>query len=81
MISINTLTLKQIFWKMKTFLKKLEHRFLVKSTKIEHAFPYKTAISKANVKKNRIVSSKWTYHKQQGFASSYFIFSENAVSV
>ena len=30
----NTLTLKQIFWKMKTFLKKLEYRFLVESTKI-----------------------------------------------
>ena len=35
---------------MKTFLEKLEHRFLVGSTKIKNAsFPYKTAISKANV--------------------------------
>ena len=47
----NTLTLKQIFWKTKTFFKKLEYRFLVESTKIENAsFPYKTAISEANVK-------------------------------
>ena len=30
----NTLTLKQIFWKTKTFLKKLEYAFLVESTKI-----------------------------------------------
>ena len=45
------LTLKQIFWKMKTFFKKLENRFLVESTKIQNTlFPYKTAISEANVK-------------------------------
>ena len=42
----NTLTLKQIFWKTKTFFKKLEYRFLVESTKIEKAsFPYKISIS------------------------------------
>ena len=47
----NTLTLKQIFWKTKTFFKKLEYRFLVESTKIENAsFPYKTAMSEANIK-------------------------------
>ena len=41
----NILTLKQIFWKSKTFFKKLEYRFLAESTKIENAsFPYKTAI-------------------------------------
>ena len=41
----NTLTLKQIFWKTKTFFKRLEHRFLDERTKIEHAsFPFKTAI-------------------------------------
>ena len=71
----NTLTLKQIFWKTKTFFKNLEYRFLVQSTKIEKAsFPYKTAISEANVKTNRIVSTKWTYHKKQSFASNCFIF-------
>ena len=58
-----TLTLKQIFWKTKTFFKKLEYRFLVESTKIENAsFPYKTAISEANVVTNGMVSTKWTYH-------------------
>ena len=71
----NTLTLKQIFWKTKTFFKKLEYCFLVESTKIENAsFPYKSAISEANVKTNRMVTTKWTYHKERSFASNYFIF-------
>ena len=71
---LNNLTLKQIFWKMKTFFKKLEYRFSVESTKTESAlFPYKTALSEANVKTNRIVSKKWTYHKERSFASNYFI--------
>ena len=60
----NTLTLKRIFWKTKTFFKNLEYRFLVESIKIENAsFPYKTAISAVNVKTNRMVTTKWTYHK------------------
>ena len=50
-----TLTLKQIFWKTKTFFKKLEYSFLVKSTKIENISD-KTAKSEANVKTNRMVS-------------------------
>ena len=71
----NTLTLKQIFWKTKTFFKKLEYRFLVESTKIENAsFPYKTAISEANVKTNRMVTTKWAYHRERSFTSNYFIF-------
>ena len=38
----NTLTLKQIFWKTKTFFKKLEYLFLVKSSEIENALsPFK----------------------------------------
>ena len=49
----NTLTLKQIFWKTKTFFKKLEYRFLVETTKIENtSLPFKTALSEANVKTN-----------------------------
>ena len=52
----NTLTLIQIFWKTKTFFKKLEYCFLVESTKIENAsFPYKTTISEVNVKTNGMV--------------------------
>ena len=49
----------------KNFFKKLEYCFLVESTKIENAsFSYKTSISKANLKTNRMVSTKWTYHKE-----------------
>ena len=71
----DTSTLKQIFWKTKTFFKKLEYRILVESTKIENAsFPYKTAISEASVKTNGMVSTKWTYPKERCFASNYFIF-------
>ena len=45
--------MKPIFLKTKTFFKKLEYRFLVESTRIENAtFPYKTALSEANVKTN-----------------------------
>ena len=61
----NILTLKQIFWKAKTFFKKLEYRFLVETTKIENtSFPFKTALSEANVKTNRMATTKWTYHKE-----------------
>ena len=71
----NTLTLKHIFWKTKTFFKELECQFIVESIKIENAsFPYKTAISKANVQRNRMVLTKLTYHKERIFASNYFIF-------
>ena len=39
----DTLTLKQIFWKTKTFFEKPGFRFLVESTRIENAsFPYRT---------------------------------------
>ena len=56
-----------------TFFKKLEYRFLAESTKIENAtFPYKTATSEASVKTNRTEIHKWTYHKEQRFASNYF---------
>ena len=71
----NTLNLTQIFCKRKTFFKKLEYRFLVQSSKIENAsFPYKTAISEANVKTNKMVTTKWAYHKERSFASNYLIF-------
>ena len=50
-------------------------RFLVESIKIENPlFPYKTAISGANVKTNRIVITKYTYNKEGSFATNYFIF-------
>ena len=59
---------------MKTFYKKLEYRFLVESTKIENpTYPHKTGLSEANVKINRMGSTKWNCHKEQGFLN-YFIF-------
>ena len=68
-------TLKQIFWKTKIFLKKLEYSFLVESTKIENvSFPYKTATSEANVKTNSLLTTKWTYHKERSFLFIYFFF-------
>ena len=71
----NTLTLKQIFWKTKTFYIKLEYRFLVETTKIENIiFIQKTALSEPNVKTNKMATTKWTYLKGRSFASNYFIF-------
>ena len=71
---------KTDFWNMKTFFKKMEYLFLVESSKNENtSFPYDTAISEANFKINRMVSKKWTYHKEWSFASNYFIFFENFV--
>ena len=56
---LNTLMLKPIFSKTKTFFKKLGYHFLVESTVIENAtFPYKTAQSEANFKTNRMESTR-----------------------
>ena len=47
----NTSALKQIFWKMKTFSKKLECHCLVETTKIKKTSSlFKTAPSETNVK-------------------------------
>ena len=63
------------FLENKSLFKKTGEPFLVESTKIENAsFPYKTAIPEANVKTNRMASTKWTYHKERSFASNYFTF-------
>ena len=70
-----TLSSKLIFWKTETLFKTLEYRFLVESTTIKSAiFSYETALSKANFKKNRMRTTKWTYHKERSFATGYFIF-------
>ena len=59
-----------------------EYRFLVESIKIKSAsFPYKTALSEANIETNRMGSTKRNYQKEQSFASNYFVFFENFVSV
>ena len=60
---------------MKPFYEKLEYRFLVEITKIENtSFSLKIALLEANVKTNRMATTKWTYHKEWSFASNYFIF-------
>ena len=54
----------------------MEYCFIVESTKIDNiTFPYKTALSEANVKTNGMGSTKLTFHKEQ---SSFF---DNFVSV
>ena len=74
----NTLTFKQVFWKTKIFFIKLEYRFLFETTKIENkSFLFKTALSEANVKTNRMATTKWTYNKEWSFSSNCFIFLEN----
>ena len=74
----NTLTLKQIFWKTKPFFKKLEYSFLVETTKIEStSFPFKTALSEANVKTNRMATTKWAYHKSGVLPVTTLFFLEN----
>ena len=63
---------------MKTFFKKLEHCFLDETTKIENtSFPFKTALSEANVKTNRMATTKLTNHKEWTFTSNSFVFLEN----
>ena len=63
------------FLKNKNLFQKIDYCFLVESTKIENvSFTYKTAISEVNVKTNKMVSIKWTYHKERSFARKYFIF-------
>ena len=53
---------------------------MVESTKIDNtSFPYKTAIPEANVKTNRIVSTKWTSSQRTELVTLYFL--ENFVSV
>ena len=67
-----------IFCKTKTLFIKLEYRFLVETIKIQNTlFSFKTSLLEANVKTNRMATSKWTYHKEWIFATNYFIFLEN----
>ena len=59
---------------MKTLFMKLEYQFLVESNKIENAILlHKTVISEANVKTNRMGSTKWNYYIDRRFPSNCFI--------
>ena len=43
----------------------MECHFLVESTKIENtSFPFKTVLSEADFKTNRMATTKWIYHKE-----------------
>ena len=69
----NTLTLKHFFRKTQTVFKKLEFRFLVENIKIENAsFPYYNVTSEANIKTNKMVTTKWTYRKERSLAITIF---------
>ena len=66
------------FLKNANFLKNWSTFFLVESTKIDNiTFTYKTALSEANAKTNRMGSTKLTYHKERSFASNHFPFSKS----
>ena len=59
------------FLENKILFKKLEYHFLVENIKVENlTFPYKTAVPEANVRTNRIVITKWTYHKERSFVGN-----------
>ena len=50
---------KTNFLENENFFEKLEYRFLVETTKIENvSFPFKTGLSEANVKTNRMATTK-----------------------
>ena len=60
---------------MKTFFRKLEYHFLAETTKIEStSFPFKIALSEANVKTNIMVSTKLTYTKHGVLLVTAFFF-------
>ena len=56
------------------FSKKVVPFFIWNYCTWKRIFPYKTAQSKTNGMANRMGSIKWTYHKEQGFATNYCIF-------
>ena len=75
---VNTLTFKQIFLKMKIFFKKLGYRFWTKilRSKTHHFHTKLPCQSEAKFIRNRMRSTKWTYHKERSFARDYLIFSK-----
>ena len=48
--------------------------FLVETTKIENAFPFKTALSEANIRNNRMATTKWAYHKESSLPVTTLFF-------
>ena len=52
----------------------LESENLFQKAGVPHHLHTKTVISEANIKANRTMSTKWTYHKERSFSSNYLIF-------
>ena len=52
--------------------------FYLQLTKIENnSFPFKAALSEANVKTNRMAATKCTYHEEWSFTSNNLFFLGN----
>ena len=67
--------MEQIFCKTKPFSKNWSIIFYLKVLRLQmHHFHTKLHRRKSMVKTNRMGSTKWTYQKERGFASTYFIF-------
>ena len=78
----NTLALKQIFRKTKTFFTKMVHRFFVESANIENAtFSYKHALPKAKVNTDSMSSAKWNHHKNELLPVATLLFSKSFFSI
>ena len=74
--TISILWLWNKFSKKRKLFKKLEYHFLVETTKIDNiTFPCKTALSEANVKANRMGSTKLTSLPVTTFLFLKFCFS------
>ena len=63
------------FLENKNLFQKTEVCFLVETTKIENTlFSFKTALSDANVKTNRMAIKKCIYHKEWSFQVTALFF-------
>ena len=59
------------FLENESLIQKTGVPFFVETITIENtSFPFKIALSEANVKANRMATTKWTYHKEWSFASN-----------
>ena len=75
-------SLKQVFRRTNNCFKKLQYRFLVRITTTENAkFPFKIALSKANVKRKRMGNIKWANLTCQEVLPRNCSFFENIISV
>ena len=67
---------------MQTLFKKLEYHFLVESTKIDNiTFPYKTSLSEANIKTNRMGVQNWPITKNGVLPVTTFLFQKFCFSL